>query len=499
MNFKKTLLLGIVLLGCVLYLIRFEIPKRDEAERKGFAFAKLDGVQLERLSIKRAKNADKPDLDIAMVNTQPAEKAAPTPTPVRETNPLAPQNDDDDRALGAWELDGVSGAGLDPVALRPVISALQTLKLDDPIPSDQVGSDLGVFGLKDPVATIEVKRLGSEKRSIYLGIENEYLMKRYFKVEGDNQIYLASPGIFAAINKPKSDFREKKPIDFNDLDIRSVTLGSSKGTLKAQQAGRGNWSLEEPIKLPGSEKAFMTLFSTLKSLRADEFFDDGDKKLTEYGLDSPRATINLEFKNTEKFPKPVKVRMSQKAGDETAPLYLSLEGKPTVYRIPQGKIEPFIRETNDLRERELTKFFLDKLKTAEFGGSDIKPIKIVNQGESWKVNDKEADTIFVDQVLYNLRDMEAADFVKNGLPIKFDAPRLTIKLVLDELKAEETKTLVVGDKVPGVEPTQYYARVTGVDDVFTIQEDAYKRIRPIEEALIKRADPDATASPVAVQ
>lgn len=495
MSPKKTLFLAVILLACVLYIARVEFPNRQEAERKGFLFAQLEGVQLESLKIKKtAKDAEVPLLSVSLVNTTPKEKAAPTPTPSKDPAAFPPA-DLGETEMKSWMIEGIAGAHADILAVRPLISALQSLKLDDPLPPDQIGDDMALFGLKEPVAEITVKRLGLPEKKIFVGAENEYLMKRYLKVDGDPQIYIVSPAIFSAIDKTTNDFREKSPVQLEDLAVSTFKITTSQSSVSLKQTGMGNWSIEEPVAHEASSEAVSKLVSSLSGLRAEEFIDDGAKRLGEFGLDAPAATLDITFKDNSKNP-PLKIIAGRKKDDATG-IYFSVSGFPTVYRAVGTPMEEFTKSVDDLRSRQLFKFIVDRIKTAEFSGTAVWSMKITNQGNSWKVNDKDGDTVFVDQLFYTLKELPAEQFIKDSSKVDFANPRLTITLKIDGPKAEETMVLTVGQQVPGSEPPQYYARVGDKGEVFTIAEATFKRIRPMEETLIKQpeVEPAVKATP----
>jgi Domain of unknown function (DUF4340) len=476
MNFRKTILLALVLGAALFYVYRIEKPKQEAAKKKGMIFSDLDASGVDQIVIDRAPSGESPATRVVIINTKPNVAATPTAAAVEE-DPFA-SSELPARESG-WQLEAFPTEGIDSVAISSLMTALQGLKLDEPISPEEAGSDLSPFGLHNPPLTISVKQKTGEVKNLKFGVENEYFAKRFLSIEGDRQLYLVPPALYGAAEKSLFDFRNKTPIDFREGEVVEFEVASPKGRLKVTRKSDNDWVLGSDRPLKASPLAARSLLVAMKNLRVSEFFD-GTSDVTPYGLDRPAVTVTIKF-SPQSQRQPLVLRFAEKS--EGAGEVFAISGQSTtVWKSTQFRTDDLSKSEFDLREKELFRFDPSQVKRVEFSGHGRQAISLVREGENWKVDDKVGDGVFIEQVLFNLMELTATSFPDGG-DGGFSQPELQVAVTTTtDLGNSRTQVLLVGaEKSAG----EFFARIGESGELFTISAESLKKIRPAREALLK--------------
>jgi hypothetical protein len=486
MNFKKTLFLAVILGAAILYVYRVEQPKQEAAKKKGMIFADLRASAVDRITIDKSASGEDSASHIVLINSQPDIPATPTAVSV-EQDPFA-ASESPSRESG-WKLEAFPSEGVDSMSIAALMTALQGLKLDEPISAEDAGKDLSPFGLSNPLLTISIKQKNGDTKNLRFGVENEYFAKRFLSIEGDPQLYLVAPALYGAADKSLVDFRNKTPIDFLEDDVASFEVTSTKGQLQVTRKSDSEWVIGDSRPLKASPLAARSLLVALKNLRVTEFFD-GVSDVAPYGLDRAAVTAKITF-TPKSQQQPLVLRFAEKT-DGAGEVFVRSGDSTTIWKSSQFRTDDVAKSEFDLREKELFRFDVSKVKRVEFSGNGMSPLSLIKEGEAWKVNEQAGDGVFVEQVLFNLSDLAATSFPDGGSG-EFSNPELQVAVTTTtELGNERTQVLFVGaEKSAG----EFLARVGDSGELFTISSEALKKIRPAREALLQPTP--APAAPAA--
>ena len=152
MNFKKTLILAVVLLISVVYLAKVSFPAREREQSKDSVFVEFDKERLTRVEVARRPGAGEPE-SYELLNTKPV-SAPGVPTPVLKS--ADPFDSEGATTPISWGLAKLPGAILDSSAVTSFLSALGTMKLASAVDEENVGHDFSEYGLDKPVLTLVV-------------------------------------------------------------------------------------------------------------------------------------------------------------------------------------------------------------------------------------------------------------------------------------------------------------------------------------------------------
>ncbi|MBN8549932.1 MAG: DUF4340 domain-containing protein [Deltaproteobacteria bacterium] len=483
MSLRKTLILAFLLVAALAYIVKVQMPHDEEKRAERMLFANLNNESIESISLSGMLG------EFTLKNTEPR--------PHRTSGSQEDSMDVD--ALRKWQLADVQGADLDRSTLNALISALVGFTLDDkPLPAEDLDSDLEVYGLKTPALKIKVNG-GGKTTELQFGKENSYVAKRYVRVGEGKDLYLVTPGLFAAANKTKNEFRNKAPLEFLDNELKSISIHSPQtGVTTFEIDDQYQWHITQPIRATASSKAMADLTREIRSMRAVTFLD-GDLKLSDYGLDTPLIEVDMVFKGAAKR-EPLHLILSQPDGQPDSAVYLKVSDKPSIFKLESNPLPGISKPLDEFREFELFKFASDQAVQLDFEFFQAPSLSLVRTGDSWLVNSKPADINFVRGLLESLATLHAEGFPKDNRDYGFANPRM--KLVLRLVGPEPEKkvierTLMIGDSADqsAKEGTRYYAAVDGTSEVFLISKDTLKDIYPREDMLLQREAPTQPTPP----
>jgi hypothetical protein len=469
MNLRKTIILACVLLAALAYIYKVQLPKDEAKAAEGKIFSGLEREALQSIKISRSgQEFTLKNLDPRPGVTKGEAKAV------------------DLEALAKWEFAETPGADPDRTTLNTLITALLGFSIDAPLPAKDLDPDLSVYGLKAPALTLEVTT-NSKPIAVSFGKENEYVHKRYFKIGGKEDVYLVPTGLFAAADKSKNEFRNKAPLDFVDSDLQNIQARGSAAPVKLQIDDKYEWQIVEPAKYTANNTVISALTRDIRAMRAVDFID-GKPNLSDFGLDKPAVEIDLTFKESAKrAPLHLAIGKHLEEGKERA--YLSISGRPSIFRLEENSITQLDQPLESFRERQLFKFATDQAVQLDFVRFKEGPLSLVRTGGSWTVNSRPADENFVREILGGLSELRADGFPADNRDYGFSNPRLKLVLRLESTdpdKKTTERTLVIGDSADkSKDEARYYAAADGLNEPFIISKEAFKRIYPREEVLVR--------------
>jgi len=153
--------------------------------------------------------------------------------------------------------------------------------------------------------------------------------------------------------------------------------GNDELTLVRNDAGK--WTMTAPQRLPVDQTAMSSVISTLSSLTSERLVDDKATDLGQYGLAQP----NLQVAVIEKDGKTRKLLI----GDETptgSSAFAALEGDPRIFTIPDFLKTSIDKTPNDLRDKRLLRFDLDKVSRAELL-TPKNDIELSRNKDAWQI------------------------------------------------------------------------------------------------------------------
>jgi hypothetical protein len=502
MNFKKTLVLGLLLLIAVLVTVRGVIPYEDQKQREQLLFKGLTAQQFSKITISRGGTA------YSLVNSAPHSE---NPSTSGKSDSSTVDRDLSKEQARLWSVEGIEKSDLDTGALNSLISSLTQLRLTESVPAAERATDLAEYGLDKPELTVAASAVSPDGSAtsgaavsnvLLFGSKHEYLPgKRFLMVQGAPDVYLVAESVFAPADKSVADFRNKAPIDFDEAQVASVIF--SKGTERRvfARSDAGRWSITEPAPMSADEGAISTLLRDLRALRVAEFVDDGATRLKELGLESPALQITVNFVDVKRAPLVIEISK----GDSQVPpaAALRVSDYPGAFKVSgSDPSESLFQPIMNYRQKRLFDFEASKVQKLVFEGTGEPTITVIKENGTWRVNGKEGDSAFVREAIKRLREVEATGFPAIGKEVSFDVPRFKATVQFESGEGSPpggsvpAKVLVAGgpgEKGADGKPT-VVLRVEGSNEPFYVAQDLFNRLMPREEQLTVVPTPTPLAS-----
>lgn len=469
MNSKRNLLLLLVFAALLFYVRQSELGRDESQITEGLRLSSIPRKGFESVEVSNSHGT------FSFKNPKPEVTA-------------------DDSELGfdpsTWQVEGVKDSRLDPAVIGRLISNLKELRFTNPIPPNELESDLSVYGLKTPGIVVSVKGKDSKGIEQQFGVEigglNKYVSKRYARIVGEPAIYLVNDSIFAAANRKRDDYRLKNPITFTDNEVEHVSFVRPGLQFEFEPAGN-LWKMSKPIQASASSTGVSELLRGFRELQASYYIDSPDE-VAKLGLKSAPYKLAVKRKNQ---PDLVVLVGQKKSADSSLHAVFQIEGQEAAYESSSGIPNNLTVEVEKLREKRLFNYQWDRVKSAKFELPNDK-FEIVKSEGGWKIGDKDADDVFVRELFRQWGTVEAIGFpapTPSPKLLGFDQPAVKVTMTLDGVN--EPIVFVIGKKFQirskskGPKVFGYYAGRGDLQEPFEIDDEAAKRLFPKKEALLK--------------
>jgi len=165
--------------------------------------------------------------------------------------------------------------------------------------------DLGQYGLDNP-SIISIKTEDGKLNILEIGDETSDKDSYYFKVKGNDEVYIIDKDKVDALLLTTKSIRDKNVLSLRrELQSRMIaddilTLSMRKNgdlvfsTIKSENDG--SWSLTGPVKANVNKDKINPILNAISKVMALEFIDENPENLEKYGLKNP--SYSIEFKNS---------------------------------------------------------------------------------------------------------------------------------------------------------------------------------------------------------
>jgi hypothetical protein len=210
-------------------------------------------------------------------------------------------------------------------------------------------------------------------------------------------ILLVLTGIVWWSNK-KAATAEKSPVESTTTRLVNIPEDQFQEIEIKKRLGE---NLRLPSIFPADPDAVSCMLSSLSSLSSDRTIEDKATSLEPYGLAQPALELNI----TDRNKKSVKLLL----GDDTpagSAVYAALAGDPRVFVLSSYKKTNFDKSANDLRDKRLLAFDVDKVTSLELTGKK-QTVTFGRSKDEWQIVKPKpfrADRSQVEELLRTLHD-----------------------------------------------------------------------------------------------
>lgn len=326
-----------------------------------------------------------------------------------------------------WFLTEPVEAPADPDKVKYLLDDL----LDKRVKMRFKAEDLAKYGLERPQIVVSVWTSASKEpyREFLIGSKAiEYSV--YAKERSDPDVIAIESSALDDFTKTASDLRLRKIMRFALKEARSLTLSyPGRPAIKLSKDEEGKWRMLEPVETDADQDAVKEVLEELRDLRVAVFEDDSPKSLAKYGLERPRAKIEIEYDGKAK-----KLLIGSK-DERTGRVYVKLASQPFVYSVEPDDVDGLFKKPLDLRDKTVMafqRFETDRIEIIRGGERLVCRRKGEGKWEIVEPVKVEADETAVDDLLFSLDSLKAKKFVsekaENLERFGLKPPKLEIKV-----------------------------------------------------------------------
>jgi len=236
--------------------------------------------------------------------------------------------------------------------------------------------DLEPFGLSAPRAEINFGG-GGKEHTLRIGDDTPTGSGTYVMRVGSGDVFIVdSNSLYPLLFRTPDDLRDKNILSIDEAAVTAIKF-TRKGSSFEIVNTEGVWSLKEPrpyVEL--DQPAVRGLLGTFARLNISRFVEDEPKRLHDYGLRSPGATVEIAHKG--------KKTAIVFGGEKEGQRYVKISGRKPVYSVLEYIYELIPKGVNDIRSKRLIKEDLDSLTEVSVEGPGTVAFKYEKKGLVWK-------------------------------------------------------------------------------------------------------------------
>ncbi|PYJ91462.1 MAG: hypothetical protein DME71_01970 [Verrucomicrobia bacterium] len=472
MNWRNTLILGVIVLAGVAYFRFFEMkrPSTEEAKRQAqnvvnFDRNKIDGIVIQngdqKIEIRRRENK--------------------------------------------WRLETPIKDQADGALVENLLSDLETWQKEGTIPAKDIETDkskLTEYGLNNP--KLKLKLLGRDRPpEILFGKDAAMEGRMYVRFQNSKETFLATQSVKKDIDKKPEEFRDRKLTDLTTAQVRRIALKTPAGEMELEKKGE-HWDILKPLRARADHGKVGDLISQITAARIQQFVADDRGDLRPYGLAEPRGSITLYDQEQKKDQKvelgdSIKVFGREDKGQtlqigsvpekEKDQIYVRFAPRGSVYTLPK-KIEEILNtKPADLRDYHLVRIDTNILDRITIDAPGKGKTVLARKDGNWIVatrNNAPADSAAVRRLIDTLQNERVTKFVEDvasSLP-KYGLDKPQIQLTFSSFASENTAESKAGEQPFAAiafgkeEGDNVYARLTDEPFVVAVRRGLVDQISP---------------------
>lgn len=224
------------------------------------------------------------------------------------------------------------------------ISALKAVRFEP-----KAEANLKQYGFASPRMDVTVRFASRAEMRIQVGAEapsdSRFDELAYVLLDDDDTVYVARSGLLEEFNRDPNAMRNRRVVKMGHEDVVSIdaTLASSGDDAMSGEGSvryvASQWVWKDGVPVSGSTPKRVA--QRLAELEVDEFIDS-DEAQVDFGLESPRARI--ELKNANEHSRVVRIGhagepLLDSEGHAHKRFYAQIEGEESIYLVNAGVLE----------------------------------------------------------------------------------------------------------------------------------------------------------------
>ncbi|MEW6364461.1 MAG: DUF4340 domain-containing protein [Acidobacteriota bacterium] len=166
-------------------------------------------------------------------------------------------------------------------------------------------TDGSLYGFDKPQVLVKVDFEGTAMPAeLTIGKKGDVEADYYAHASMKKPVVMVNEYLFKSLTKESAEFREKHAVTFDHYEVQKLSLVYPDKTFDLLKSGEDAWKLDAPEKADADASQVDNVLYAVDGLEAKEFVDKPDKNQAAYGLDKPRAKIQI-WQKGDKEPREV--------------------------------------------------------------------------------------------------------------------------------------------------------------------------------------------------
>ena len=468
MNWRATVAAGlifIVLLALVVVESRQRVAEEGEVFRQSFMGLNLYGIDTEKVTRVQIQRANEDDIVL--------EKRGDNWHVVKPFDGLA--DADEVKRI----VDGV--ALLKPAASREGVNL-----------ADEE------FGLAeaDLVATLTYD--GDRTATLKVGAETPAGTQRFAQVSGDERLYVVGANVRTTLWKDPEMLRQKSVASLDAESVTGLTLDQADEhivAVRTQGDEKALWRLTAPLKTEADEWNVKQLINKIGDMKAEGFLAPDGADAADLGFDKPQATVTLQLPEGEPLTVTFGSIETREVGEPAAEkeiIFVRSSKRPEIMMVAADVLDALKKTPFDLRDKSVLTFKRDDVTRLRVERTEGLSFTVAKRPGGWfveKPKNFEARQGAVDDILWNLEDLSAVEFVTDeATPQELREFGLAVPqtAITVERRDGEPIKILIGEST---EDSDYYAMVGESKRVVKVSEflmsDLPEDIKDLEKGSVE--------------
>ena len=344
------------------------------------------------------------------------------------------------KTADGWSLIRPSQVRADESEVSGITSNLATVTILRVV--DENPSNLGDYGLREPVAEVRFKVKGATGfKALQLGTKTPTGSDMYAKTPDDKKVFLVSGYLESTFARSPFDLRDKKIISFDREKVDRLEIRHGQSLVSLVKAN-GEWRMTAPVSARGDFSAIEGLISKMQSAQMKAIVTEDPAQFSKYGIDPPAARVTVVSGSAT-----AAMAFGSKTPDNF--IHVRDESKPLVVTAPADLFDEVEKGPIEYRRKDLFEFRafnLDKIEITRDAATTVFE-RLKGKGkdgaDAWQnaTTKKAVDAAKFEAFLTTLSGTRAQSFADEKTKTGLDAPAVTVKATFDGGKKSETVTI----------------------------------------------------------
>ncbi len=299
-----------------------------------------------------------------------------------------------------------------PAAAFPVQSFLE--QLERAVPATRISAreilahkqSSADYGLDTPAIVVSLDQ-GRERRELRIGARTSAGDQLYVQVGSDPTVCVVGVDLLDKLPRTQNDWRDSALFHLGGAGVERCEIAHRGAGFRLQlNPTNQQWRLIHPPHR-ADQDAVALLLKQLQDARAVEFVTDTDTEAEAFGFATPDFEVTLGTATLSQ-----KVQFGRAATNDPARVYARIMAQTNIVLVPKALVDLLATPYSELRERQLAPFVPELIDSIEVRGDETFTVRRAANG-GWMVDEVPVDALFVEQRLFELSRLRAAEFVKD--------------------------------------------------------------------------------------